>query len=975
MTVTADNAVDDVPSIDAASLPGARVAAADQALAAFRETVGDAVIGDAGARLRVAFAASDFLCRVARDRPAVIAACVSGEAAGAPLDTADYRRRIAEQLADTDADDTAALGRVLRRERIAGCARIAWRDLFRLATIDDLLAEQSALAEACVGEAVDRLVAATQARHGVPSDAEGAAQSLVILGMGKLGGHELNFSSDIDLIFVYGSSGETDGARSVDNHTFFTRLGQQLIAALDERTADGFVYRVDMRLRPFGASGPLVVHLGQLEQYLLTQAREWERFALVKARALTGDAGTIEEIESLRRPFVFRRYLDFGAFEALRELKARLEREVERKGLHGNVKFGRGGIREIEFIAQAFQMIRGGRERALRTRSLLGALEVLAETGELSRGVVDELAAAYRYLRRVENRLQLFDDARVHALPTDEAGRERLAWMMGEADWKAFRRRLDTHMQAVHERFQRVFNLPAQASPQRHPLAAVWAGDLDDDQAAARLEEAGYEDGAAVVGRLRALREGALYRVLTTTARGRLDRLLPMVLADAAQAPAPARTLGRLLGLLEAVARRSVYLSLLAEHPDARRRLVELCGASAWIADFVTHHPILLDELLDPESLYDVPDRPTLEAEVEAALAPLDEDDLESQMDALRQVKQVNVLRVAAVDISGRMALMHVSDRLTDIAEVILAAVHRLAWRQLVARHGRPTIRVGDETQYPGLGIAAYGKLGGIELGYGSDLDLVFLHEGEGDHAVTDGTERPLDNAAFFGRLAQRMVHMLNTVTPAGVLYDIDTRLRPNGSSGLLVSSVAAFERYQRESAWTWEHQALVRARMVVGNESLCERFREVRSAVLRRPRDPAALLADVVGMRERMRRELAREEGGRFDLKQGAGGVADIEFMVQYGVLHQAAGTPGLAEYTDNIRLIEALAYAGHFDADTAGTLTDAYRAFRARIHRLALLDEPAIVAPDAELDAFRADVTRIWAECMGGDPRPPGD
>ena len=920
------------------------------------------------------FAASPFVARVAERRPVAFAQLL---AAGMPAagDAAAMGERLRAAVAAEVAggDDEAGLMRALRRFRNLESARIAWRDLTGAAAIDEVLADQSALADTCISVALDYLEAWARGRHGTPRGTDGEPLSLVTLGMGKLGGGELNFSSDIDLILLYGEPGTTDGERPVEHERFFQRLGQRLIRVLDEVTADGFAFRVDMRLRPFGASGPLVMHVAQLEQYLLAQAREWERFALVKARPITGDRPSVESVEDLLRPFVFRRYLDFGAFESLRDLKARLEREVARKGLHGNVKYGRGGIREIEFVAQAFQLIRGGREPRLRARSLLTVLDVLGELGELPAATIDELAAAYRFLRRVENRLQARADERVHALPGDRAGRARLAWTLGLDDADGLERALGHHCGRVQACFAEVFNLPAATGSGEGSgelgLAPVWEGELEPDEADARLGAAGFDDPAEARRRLDNLRGSSRYRTLSATARARLDRLMPLLLADVAAVAANGDTLGRLLGLIEAVARRSVYLSLLVEHAAARRRLVELCAASAWIADFVTRHPVLLDELIDPDSLFEPLDRAGVAAEIVEALEGIEDDDLEGQMDALRRVRQTNVLRVAAVDITGRLPLMRVSDYLTWIAEAVLEAVHRLVHRQTVARYGRPRLRREDGSEVePAFGIVAYGKLGGIELGYGSDLDLVFLHDGRGEDLGTDGA-RALDNGAFFARLAQRIVHFLNTPTPAGVLYEIDTRLRPNGNAGMLVSPLAAFERYQQEQAWTWEHQALVRARMVVGPPALAQAFEAVRAAVLRAPRDPAALRREVVSMRERMRRELARGDGDRFDLKQDRGGVADIEFVVQYGVLAGACATPALADYTDNIRLIEALADHGHLDAGDARLLADAYRAFRTRIHRLALLDRPAVIEPDAETAEYARAVAAFWGRFMQAD------
>ncbi len=959
----------------AAAPPPATAQAADEALARFDQAAaaaGVALPADASWRgpARAVFGASAFVAHFAATQPQEIAELLDSGRLGRAMAHGEHERLLRDyaDAARAQGGDDAALLRALRLFRRRESVRLAWRDLAGYAGIDETLAEQTALADACIRVALEHVEARLQTRHGIPRDSGGAPQRLLVLAMGKLGGGELNFASDVDLIFVYGEPGQTDGHRPLDNGDFFTRVGQQLIRLLHERTADGLAYRVDMRLRPFGDSGPLVVHVDQLEQYLVTQAREWERFALVKARPITGDAATSDAVSALLRPFVFRRYLDFGAFEALRDLKTRLERQVERKGLHGNVKYARGGIREIEFIAQAFQLIRGGHDPDLRQRSLLAVLNALAARGELAPETVDALAGAYRYLRRLENRLQAWADARTHALPSDAAACARLAWTMGARDWAALERDLAAHTERVHACFAHVFNLPNEgdaAAAEDESLARVWEGELTPDSADERLAAAGFGEPGEARRRLEALRHSSRLRSLSATARARLDRLMPLLLADIGAAEAPERNLARLLTLLEAVARRSVYLSLLTEHAAARRRLVELCAASPWIADFVTRHPILLDELIDPASLFEPPDRASVAAEIDEALAGVAADDLEAQMDRVRHVKQANVLRVAAVDITGRLPLMRVSDRLTWIAEAVLEAAHRLVYRQTVARFGRPVARFDDGEREPAFGVVGYGKLGGFELGYGSDLDLVFLHEG-GTDLGTEGA-RSVDNATFFARLAQRLVHFLNTPTPAGTLYEIDTRLRPNGSAGLLVSTLGAYEQYQRNAAWTWEHQALVRARMVVGSDALIEAFDAVRSRVLRQPRERAQTASTVAEMRERMVHELAKGDQQRFDLKQGRGGVADIEFMVQYGVLAGACNTPLLVEYTDNIRLLEALAEAGELEREAAALLTDAYRALRTRIHRLALLGEPAVVAPDDELEHYRQAVARIWDQWLG--------
>ncbi len=956
--------------------PPELAALGERALASFEEAAEregvDLPPGEWRPAAHAVMAASDFVARVARQQPAAFAELITEGRLAAAMDAETYAARLRERLSEIPAGDDAALTRAVARFRVLESARIAWRDLAGAAAIETSLAEQSDLADACIQVVLAQLDAWARERHGTPYGPEGEAQSLVVLGMGKLGGRELNFSSDIDLIFVFDGDGRSDGAKPLDSADYFKRLGQRFIRVLSETSPEGFAFRVDMRLRPFGASGPLVVHLGQLEHYLLTQAREWERFALVKARPVTGDEATIKGVEALLKPFVFRRYLDYGAFEALRDLKGRLERELARKGKGGNVKHGHGGIREIEFVVQAFQLIRGGREPRLRVRELIPALHVLGDLGDLSPELIAELEDAYYYLRRVENHLQEVADESVHALPEEEAARARLAWVMGAADWDAFRAELDERMDGVHACFREVFNVSDETTGTEPEsggeLAAVWEEEVDAATAQKRLVAAGYDDVEEVQRELISLRQSSRYRSLTATARGRLDRLMPWLLEDVGTEDNADATLNRLLGLLEAVARRSVYLSLLAENPAARQRLVELCAASAWIAGFVTRHPILLDELIDPNSLYEPADRAGLTAEIDTALEGVDPDDLEAQMDTLRQVKQINVLRVAAADITERLPLMRVSDYLTWTAEAILEAVYRLVSEHAVLRYGHPRVGGTDSERTPGFAIVGYGKLGGIELGYSSDLDLVFLHDSEEGDLGTDG-ERPLDNATFFARVAQRITHFLETPTPAGVLYEVDTRLRPNGASGLLVSPIGAFERYQAESAWTWEHQALVRARMIVGTDALRERFDEVRAEILQRPRDREKLREEVASMRERMRRELSKDAEGSFDLKRGRGGVADIEFMVQYGVLAGASEAPALVTYSDNIRLLEALAEAGEFAADDAQLLIDAYRTFRARIHRLALLDEPAVVEPDPELEETREAVARLWERCFGDD------
>jgi len=893
------------------------------------------------------WAASEFVAQTLVRHPELLADLLaSGDllADYAPGEFAAKARAALAPAAD-EAELAAALRALRRREMV----RIVWRDLAGWAELGEVLRDLSLLADACIDGALQRLDGWLRREYGTPRNAAGEEQRLVVLGMGKLGAYELNVSSDIDLIFAFPEDGVTRKRGGLSNEEFFVRLGQKLIAALDQQTADGFVYRVDMRLRPFGDSGPLVMSFEALEDYYQTQGRDWERYAMIKARVVAGDRAAGAQLLEMLRPFVYRRYLDFGAFEALREMKAMIQRQVERKGMEGNVKLGPGGIREVEFIGQAFQLIRGGREPALRARGILTVLQRLTELDFLPGFVTAGLRQAYIFLRRVENRLQAHADRQTHVLPTDDTERLRLAFSMGYADWAAFHAELQAHMATVHEHFDQVFSAP-QAGPapaEVDELAALWAGGFDSAHGEAVLATAGFDDTAEALRLLERLRDGHTLRGLSARGRERVDRLLPMLL--------------RLVNLVETVAGRTSYVALLTENPLALSQLVKLCAASPWIAQLLSHHPLLLDELLDPRSLYHPLDRAALQADLDASLAKVDGIDLEQQMEVLRHFKQSNTLRVAAADVANVMPLMVVSDHLTEIAEVVLGAVLSIATANLSVRHGRP------QGAGPGGGFAviAYGKLGGIELGYGSDLDLVFLYDNACEGLRTDGA-KPMDNNVFFARLGQGVIHILNTLTPAGVLYEVDMRLRPSGGAGLLVSSLEAFAGYQRDEAWTWEHQALARARPVAGDAAVAAQFQKLRLELLGRRRDPDELRTEVRDMRERMRAELSKDSAEQFDLKQGRGGITDIEFLVQYGVLRGTAEHPDLAEFTDNIRQLEALARHRWLPQKDAEALADAYRAYRRRLHRLTLQEEPGLV-PAEEFADQRRRVGELWRQCLG--------
>ncbi|ABM63111.1 bifunctional [glutamate--ammonia ligase]-adenylyl-L-tyrosine phosphorylase/[glutamate--ammonia-ligase] adenylyltransferase [Halorhodospira halophila] len=912
-------------------------------------------------------AASDFVAQAVAERePGLLHDLAdSGDLFTAYGETG-HRQRL-RALLDQTADE-AGLYRALRRFRRREMVRIAYRSLAGWAGLEETLEETSDLAEASIDLTLDWLHRALAERWGTPRGPDGDPQHLVVLGMGKLGGRELNFSSDIDLIFAFPETGETDGNRPRSNDEFFVKLGRQLIGALSEITPDGQPYRVDMRLRPNGDAGPLALPFSAVETYYESQGREWERYAMIKARCVGGDYAAGDELTRSLRPFVYRRYLDYGALEQIREMKAMIAREVQRRGTARNIKTGLGGIREVEFVAQAFQLIRGGREPRLRSRRLMTTLETIAEQQLLPEHAVDELRSGYRFLRQAENAVQMLADEQSHTVPEDPVLRARVALGAGHLDADAFEAELEQVRRHTHDHFEQVFAAPQAEDSEdaEDPAELVWNGHLDTDEAGERLRALGFPDPEQLARRLERLREGAEVRALSARGRHRLDRLVPLVINACVRARRPELALTRVLDLIETVARRTAYLALLVEHPMALSQLVQLCDGSAWVARFLTAHPLLLDELLDPRTLYEPLGRDALEADLDTRLRRIAADDLEQQMEALRQFKQANQLKVAAADVSGAAPLMVVSDYLTQLAEVALERAVVVCREHLVHRHGRPMCTDGGERREAGFAVAGYGKLGGLELGYGSDLDLVFLHDSRGEAQHTDG-ERSVDNQVFFARLAQRVVHVLNTVTPGGIVYEVDTRLRPSGNAGLMSTTLDAFRQYQREGAWTWEHQALVRARAVAGDPGPRETFEQIRAEVLCQGRDTGSLRESVRSMRERQRKEKGSRKTGRFDLKNDRGGLTDIEFLVQFGVLNAAHDHPELTRYPDNIRLLRQLVQAGRLAEADANRLAGAYRAYRRRVHQLALQDQDAVLDSE-ELQDERAAVTAIWERIMEG-------
>ncbi|MEA3176054.1 MAG: [glutamine synthetase] adenylyltransferase / [glutamine synthetase]-adenylyl-L-tyrosine, partial [Gammaproteobacteria bacterium] len=852
---------------------------------------------------------------------------------------------------------------ILREWRRREMLRIAWRDIAAAASVTETLKAVSELADACI-----RAAAAAARLHllpvfGIPRDSNGEESSFIVVGMGKLGGRELNFSSDIDLVFLFTASGQTDGRRVIENEEYFNRLGREVIRLLDVRNADGFVFRVDMRLRPYGDSGPLVVSLGSLEDYLQQHGRDWERYAWIKARAIVGTEAYAAAYQEFVRPFVYRRYLDFGVFESLRGMKALIEREVARRDLDDHLKLGKGGIREIEFIVQSMQLVRGGNDRRLQTPSLLDVLPLLSESKLIAADDVADLGADYLTLRKAENALQMLRDHQVHTLPDNDLDRARLCLMMGFADWTAALQRIDFTRQRVAGHFEALLFGAPQDQRRFDDVGISWL-DSETVKIDEELANFGFLSGEipAVAAILETYRHAAPYRRLDEIGHRRLFVILARLLKSAAKRTSPAVVVDRVLRVLEAIGTRSSYLALLKEQPPALDRLIDICAISGFLSRQIADFPLLLDELIDAKAFDAPPSRQGFVAELAARTERLSTEDPERQVEALRQFQKVAVFTVALADLTERLPLMRVSDRLTDIAELIVQRCIDLAWQQMTHAYGTPYCGEQDDMLRPVVvAVAAYGKLGGLELGYGSDLDLVFLHDSSGSIQLTRG-ERPLDNGIFFLRLGQRIVHLLTMHSAAGRLYEVDMRLRPNGKGGFLMTGIGAFERYQQTDAWTWEHQALLRARAVAGDTGLCAQFEAVRRRILTLAVRRDTLRSDVSDMRLRMRRELSRSKSGQFDIKQDAGGIADIEFLVQYWVLAAAAGHPELLTYTDNIRQLEGLASVGIVDGETAEWLKHAYIGYRTVLHRLTLEGDGERVVANAPHVQTRARIKAIW-------------
>ncbi len=874
---------------------------------------------------------------------------------GLSLAGLDLDQLLSKALA-SGASGGTSVGAALRRLRGLLFAAIVERDVAGSADLAEVLDAISRFADFAVQKALADQHAAMCELHGVPIGEEsGRPQQMIVVGMGKLGGHELNVSSDIDLVFLYPEGGETRTERAdqrpLSNHEFFVRLGKRLIAQLAEITEDGYCFRVDMALRPNGTSGPLAASFAMLEEYLLVQGREWERYAWVKARALTGDADDIAGLDKLVQPFVYRRYLDYGAIHALRNMHAQIRAEVVRQetrhpGRVWNVKLGRGGIREVEFIAQVFQLIRGGRDPSLRDRSTRNTLHTIAAKRLMAQDTVARLLDAYAFLRNIEHRIQYLDDAQSHVLPPTDEEQQRIAVMAGFDDADALKLEITECCAWVAAQFDAIFEdkaAPATDDASSAPAPAL--EEVDEAVLAQYLGTLGFDDAQAAASRLLGSWRSNRIQAMPPERKQQLQALMRNALLEIArQQGSCAQTLNRVVDFFEAIARRSAYLSLLTEFPQALERVVRMMAASDWAARYLTRHPVLMDELLDDGSLHAEPDWKAFGHECQQRLAAF-AGDTERQMDVLRELHHAQLFRLLAQDLGGVLTVERLADHLSALADVLVGATLSAVWQTLPHRH----------REVPAFAVIAYGKLGGKELGYASDLDVIFLYDDEDQEAP-----------ALYAKLAQRFITWMTSHTSAGILFDIDIALRPDGASGLLVSSCASFEKYQRNAAWVWEHQALTRARFCAGDVQIGQRFEKLRVEMLRQARDKAALRTEVMSMRQRMH-DAHPNRSGKFDLKHDPGGMIDIEFIVQYLVLAHASDFVALTGDIGNIALLKLVGQIGLIDDGLAVQVADAYRNFRKLQHQIRLRGEERARVDLAQVESEALAVKRLWESVLG--------
>ncbi|MFT5755980.1 MAG: glutamate-ammonia-ligase adenylyltransferase [Alteromonadaceae bacterium] len=935
----------------------------DKSWQQFSDQYGDAVKSLSSLQLKdfkQAITLSDFILSSALQAPDTVLSLFSSETVY-KTHTPDYKMLLQEQLKQCTTEDD--LHRILRIFRLQQMVNIAVADLVLNISLDESLCRLSELADQLILGALGWLTDFCQHKWGTPKNKEGEIMPLLVYGMGKLGGKELNFSSDIDLIFVYPNRGETEGLRrNIDNQQFFIRLGQKLITALNQKTADGFVYRVDMRLRPFGESGPLVMTFDAMEDYYQEQGRDWERYAMLKSR-LIGEGKYHHKLSKMLRPFVYRRYIDFSVIDSLRRMKMMIAQEVRRKGLTNNIKLGAGGIREIEFIVQVFQLIRGGRVNTLQERNLLSVLPILVAEEELSQHSMLVLKHAYRFLRRVENIIQALHDQQTQTLPDLLLDQARILHILQNehcSTWSNFLEYLSFHTQGVHQEFIVLIGeqSPNHQSKDQH-WQTLWDSKWDDEESCHWIQQSNHSwQVDKIWSLLSSFRTDSAKRSIGSRGRHVLDKLIPLLLCHLNEQNVEEVVLERVLLIFNKILTRTAYLELLFENEGALKHLIKLCRASSWVTDHIAKYPILLDELIDPKLLNNPPALSSYKKDLREVMLRIPEEDLEAQMDMLRQFKQAQQLRIAAADISNILPLTKVSDHLTALAEAIIEEVINLAWQHVKQRFGLPELLVDQE--HKGFSVLGYGKMGGIELAYTSDLDLVFLHNSQ-PNEMTNGS-KSIPASQFYAKLAQRIMHIFNTRMSSGILYELDMRLRPSGNSGLLVVHINTFNQYQLEDAWVWEHQALVRARCVYGNDRLIAQFNDIRRNILSQKREGRALHDEVIKMRDKMRAHLDQSNEGYSDIKQGFGGLVDIEFLAQYLVLKHSFSQPEVCRYSDNIRIFQQLHLHDIINEQQKIILTDYYCQLRDLGHKAALQNKEQIL-PNETFASYATKINNIVA------------
>lgn len=917
--------------------------------------------------LALVLALSDFVYQSWQSSPEDLEALLAADALDKPRTPEEFDTLVA---ACSEDDPSLQLRLLRRREQ----CRFIFRDLTRRADVRSSVQELSSFADSVVRGVADLHYRQLCEEHGQPLAESGKPLHMAILALGKLGGEELNLSSDIDLIFFYGEPGDDGHDAHAAHQNFFLKLARKLIASLDQVSADGFVFRVDMRLRPYGESGNLVPSLRAMEAYYVDQGRDWERYAFIRVRSIALDGGLGNEFLEWMEPFVYRRYLDFGAFGSMRSMKLLIVAEVERKQLTDNVKLGSGGIRDIEFMVQTLQLIFGARYPEIQSAGVLKVLPRLVTDDLMQEHERALLEDAYTFLRDAEHRIQAEADLQTQLLPTQEISRERLAQSMGFALWDDFRSRLDELRAEVSKLFAEVLHMPKadEAAGSHDEWTESWL-ELRAEQAVPRLNKLGMRDSEAVHQVLVEFRRTLDRAHLEPLVEDRFSHFVPKLLQILAGTEEPVTVLSRILDMASAVLRRSTYIAFLLESGRSMETLVEICRLSPWVAEQLSAQPVLLYQLDYLKSHDYLPNTAQLKKLLRVELAALDQEDMEGQMDELRRFKLSQEFDTAVLALMGDLPVEKVSDQLTWIAEVVLGEVLNLAWQQLSLRHGKPADENGRPCD-PGFVILAYGKLGGLELGFGSDLDLVFLH-GASQQGETSGP-RPVSNETFYARLSQRIIHILSSLTGTGRLYEVDLRLRPFGDSSQPVTSFASFAGYQEKDAWTWEHQALVRARPVAGDPELMEKFQAVRRETLARPRDVEELRAAVVSMRQHMREHRKSEQKKEevalaralFDLKHELGAIIDIEFMVQYLVLGQSRQHPALLQHTDNLRILADLEAVGLLPAADRELLEEAYLAYRTAV-QFESLGGRVFAAGYQRLDELRARVVLVWQRLMQSD------